>query len=99
MLILVIGVRADDVLQMALPAVAALIGRSAIEHGLVGDALEIEVERGVDAQAGAVDLFCAELALELAPDLLDKVGGNRVRRGLDVQAQGSGLQPLAPLRA
>ncbi len=65
----------------------ALIGGRAVEHGLVGRALQVEIERRVDAQARAMHLVDAILALQLPPHLLHKVRRLVVGRRLQVQPQ------------
>jgi len=66
----------EDVLDACLPAVAALVRCHAVDNGLVGNLLQVEVEGSVDAQAGLMHLFAAEALLQLAPHLLLEPGGD-----------------------
>ena len=59
------GAAGEDVFELALPSVAALVGGQAVEHGAVGRLLQVQIERGVDAQAGLVHLFGAEALFQL----------------------------------
>ena len=59
----------------------ALVGGEAIDHGAIGGLLQVEVERGVDAQAGLVHLLGAEALFELAPDLFLKPGSDATSAG------------------
>ena len=77
----------EHVLDAAAPAVAALIGGQPVEHGAVGGLLQIEIEGGVDAQAGLVNLFGAEPLFELAADFLLEPGSDRHLGLGDVQAE------------
>ena len=70
---------ADDVLQMALPAVAPFVGGQAIEHGLIRSPLQIHVERGINLQAAFVDLVGSVFAFQVAADLFDKIRSQRIR--------------------
>src|SRR6185437_1478702 len=80
----------DDVFKMAGPAAAALVGGQAVQHGAIGDALEVEVERGLHAQAILVDLFRSKAAVELLADLVLKPGGGGADRLGDMQAKRGG---------
>ena len=82
-----IGAFGHNILQPALPSVPALVVRGAVQHGLLRGMLQVQVERGVHAQTGAVDLIAAVLTLQLPPHLFHKVGGLRVSRRFDVQPQ------------
>ena len=77
---------------------AALVGGQAVGHGAIGDLLQVEVERGVDAQAGLVHLLGAEVLFELAPHLFLEPRGHRAHGLRDVQAQRSGAGLLRPAR-
>src|SRR5579863_5707188 len=70
------GAGGEDVFELALPAVAALVGGEAVHDGVVGGLLQIEVEGGLDAQAGFVDLFGAEALFELAADFFLEPGSD-----------------------
>ncbi len=72
------------------PAVAAFVGGDAIEDGVVGDVLEVHIEGGIDAQAGVVDFFGAELFFEFAADFFNEPGGDGHFRLGDAQAEGGG---------
>ena len=69
------------------PAAPALVGGQAVGHGAIGRLLQVEIERGVDAQAGLVHLFGAEALFELAPHLFLEPGRDRRLRLRDAQAQ------------
>jgi hypothetical protein len=66
--------------------VAALVGGTPSSDGAIGDLLQIEVERGVDAQAGLMHLFGAEVLFELAADFFLEPGSDALGLG-DVQAE------------
>ena len=66
---------------------AALVLGGAIQDGLVGDLLQIEIERGVDAEAGPVDFFGAVILFELLADLFDEVRSDAVGRLLDFEGE------------
>ena len=76
----------QNVLEIALPAVPALVRSRAVEHRLVGRSLQIEIERRVHAQSRAMGLLDAILVLELPPHLLD-VGRLAVRGRLQIQPE------------
>ena len=79
----------DDVFEMTLPAVAALVGGQAVEHGLIRGLLHVDVERGVDLQAAFVDLVGAVLAFEIAANFFDEIWSERIRdRGRDAGPAG-----------
>ena len=63
----------DHILQAALPSMPALIGGESIQHRLLRGVLQVQVERRIHAQARAVDLIGAVLALQLPSHLFDKI--------------------------
>jgi len=70
-----------DVLDFALPAVAALISGDAVEDGFVGDQLQIEIEGGVNAEPCFVNLFGAEALFEFAAECERAARAKRQLRG------------------
>ena len=79
------GALREDVHQLALPSVTALVRGQSIEHGLVRCLLHIEVQRRVHPQAAFVNLIAAVLALEIAANFLDEVRRDRIRIALQVE--------------
>ena len=77
----------EDVVEVAAPAVAAIVGVQAVADGLVGGALHCDVQRGVNAQAALVNGFGAVGGLEIFANFLDEIGREVVARQLDVQAE------------
>src|SRR5579862_7362059 len=67
-----------NIVQMALPAVAAFISSQAVEHGLIGGPLQLHIEGGVNLQSALVDLVSTVLALKVAANLFDKIGSQGV---------------------
>src|ERR1700722_11046982 len=64
---------------MVLPSVAALVGGQSVEHSLVGSALQVHIERSVDAQAALKDAIVTVFILEIAADVFDEIWGERIR--------------------
>jgi len=87
----------QDVLLLVFPAVAALVGGYAVGYGAVGGLLQVEVEGGLDFEAGFVDLLGAEALFEFAADFFLEPGGNGALRLRDVEAE-RGLTRLFSLR-
>src|SRR3954447_90486 len=67
-----------DVLEMAFPSMAALVGSKSVGHGLVRGFLHIHVEGGVNLEASFVNLVGAVFRFEVATDFFDEVGRKRV---------------------
>ena len=88
----------DHIFQVALPSVAALVGGQAIVDGAIGGLLQVQVERGVDAQAGLVDLLGAKALLEFLPHLFLKPGRDRALRLSDVETERRACAPARPVR-
>ena len=65
---------AQDIGQIAAPAVAAVVGVQAVANGLVRGLLHGHVQRGVDAQPLLVDGGRAVGVLEILADLFDEIG-------------------------
>ncbi len=72
---------------------AALVGGKAVGDGLIGGVLQIEIERGVDAQAGLVHFFRAKALLEFAADFFLEPGSDGHLRLGDVQTERRGCEP------
>src|SRR6266478_573311 len=72
---------------MSLPAVAALVSRQTIEHSLVRGSLKLDIYRGVNLQSALVDLIGAVFVFEVAADLLDEVGSERIGIVREMQDQ------------
>ena len=68
------GASLQDVVELALPSVAPLVGGKPVANGLVRGLLQIEIERGVDAEAGLMHLLGAEALFKLAAHLFLKPG-------------------------
>ena len=75
--------------KLAAPAVAAVVGVQAVADGLIGGALHVDVERGVDAQAALVHRFRAVGGFQILANLLDEIRG-QVLRG-DCRCRPSGV--------
>jgi len=73
--------------------VAALIGGQAVEHRVVRRALQVAVQRGVDAQPAFMHLVAAVLGFEVAADLFNKI--RRKRSGVMRQLQAD--RPVAEI--
>ena len=88
----------EDVVQVAAPAVAAIVGVQAVADGLICGALHRDVQRGVDAQAAFVNGFGAVGAFEIFANFLDEIGREIVARHFDVQTERLRRRPawLAP---
>ncbi len=82
------GALREHILKLALPSVAAFVGRQTVKGGLVGGLLPFKVERGVYAQAVLVDVFRAVFLFQVTADLLYEIWSDGVRQALDVQRQG-----------
>src|ERR1700751_1447888 len=80
----------DDVEEAPTPSAAALVGCEAVLYDAIGGLLEVEIERGVDLEAGFVHALRAVLAIEFAADFFDKPWSDAVGRRLDVEAEGGG---------
>src|SRR5437879_8414973 len=78
---------AKDVRKIALPTVAAFVAVQAIAQRLVGDALQVNVQRRVDAQAALVDGFGAVGGFEILANFLEEVWRQVVAWILDVQTE------------
>src|SRR5215472_4269264 len=85
---------ADDVLQVSLPAVAAFVCGESVAKRLLGGALHLEIQAGVDAQSGLVDLLGTILLLQVLADFFHKVRSNVVGLGLELQFQWCALGTL-----
>ncbi len=90
--------RRQNIFEMALPSMPSLVGSGAVEYSLIGRALQVEIERGVDAETRAMDLVHAVLMLQLPPHLLDEVGRLAVGWRLQMQAQRRSLRVRCLLR-
>ena len=82
-----VGLVHEDVIQLAAPAVTAVVGVQAVANGVVGGLLHRDVERGVHAQAALVHHFRAVGAFEIFADLFDKIRRQRISRRLKVQPE------------
>ena len=78
----------QDVGKLSLPAVAALIGGQAVEHRLIRGALQVHVERGIDPQSPLVHAVGAVLVFQIAANLLDEIGGERIGVVRQLQVEG-----------
>ena len=65
----------QNIFQVALPSMAAFISTQSIKQRLVRRALQIHIQRGVNAQATLVNLVAAIFALEVTAHFFDKIGG------------------------
>ncbi len=79
----------QNVLYPAAPAMTAFVSGQAIGHGVVGGLLQVEIEGGVDPQAGLVHFFAAEALFEFAAHFLLEPRGHGHFRLHHVQAEGS----------
>ena len=70
------------ILELALPAVAMLVGNQSIEHSLVRRSLQVGVERCVDAEPALMDLVAAVFFLEIAANLFGEPRCELVGAGL-----------------
>src|SRR5258708_36937613 len=68
----------DDVLQMRLPSMSPLVRRQPIQHSLIRSPLCLDVERCVNFQSAFMNLVSSVLTLEVAPNLLDNIGRERI---------------------
>src|ERR1700690_1772346 len=64
------GAAGENIFKLSLPAMAALIGDEAIEHGGGGGLLQIEVESGLNTESVFMDFVGAKALFELATDFL-----------------------------
>ena len=87
------------VFQLALPAMAPLVDRQAIDHSAVGGLLQVQIERGLHAQAGFVDLLGAEALFQFAADFFLKPGRDRRSRLGDMQDPAARCGLPRPARA
>ena len=97
---LVVGERrvaGQNILQMASPAVTALIGGQAVEHGAVGGVLQVHIERGVNPQAAFVNLVAAVFAFQIAADFLDKIRRQRIGIVGKFKTERAGRAPRPPV--
>ncbi len=78
---------AQDVGKIALPTVPPFVAVQAVAQGLVGDALQADVQRGVDAQPALVNGFGAVGGLEIFANVFEKVRREVVARILNVQTE------------
>jgi hypothetical protein len=67
--------------------VAALVGVQTAPQRLIGHALHVDVQRGVDAQAALVHRLRAVGCFEVFPDFLEKIGRQVIAWILQVQAE------------
>src|SRR5579862_3675699 len=66
------------VVEMTLPSVSAFICRYAIEYSVIGDLLQIGIQSCVNAQPTFVYLIGAVFIFQITPNLLHKIGRQRV---------------------
>ena len=78
---------AQNIGQIAAPAVAAVVGMQAVAHGLLGGLLRGEIQRGVDAQTLLVNRGGAVGVLEILPDVFDEVRGEIIPGRRNVQPE------------
>jgi len=78
---------AQHVRQITLPAMAPLIAVQPVAQRLVGHALQVDVQRGVDAQAALVHGLGSVLFFQILANLFEEVRGQVVTRILDVQTK------------
>ena len=78
---------AKHVGQIAFPAVAALVSMQPVAQGLIGDALEVGVQRGIHAQAAFVDRRRPVRCFEVFSNLFKKIRREVIARILHVQAE------------
>jgi len=77
----------EDVLDLAAPSVAALVGGYAVSHGTIGDLLQVEIKRGVDTQPVFMHLLRAEVFFEFAANFFLEPRGHRAYGLRDMQSQ------------
>ncbi len=77
-----VAVVRQNIVELAAPAVAPVVGVQAVANGLVGGALHGDVERGVHAQAALMHRFRAVGAFQIFADFLHEVRRQRVSRRL-----------------
>jgi hypothetical protein len=82
------GAGGEYVFKMAPPTAAALVYGDAIFNGTVSGPLQVEIEGGVDAQAGFMHLFRAETLVEFLPHFILEPRSNQAFRLGDVEAKG-----------
>ena len=92
------GAVGKHVFELALPAVTALVGGESVSQGVVGGLLQVEIERGVDAQAGLVHLLGAESLFQFAANLFLEPGSDRHLRLGDVKTERRAARLLSLLR-
>ena len=80
----------DDVFEMSLPPVTALVGGEAIEHSLIRGFLQIDVERRVDLETAFVDLISPVLAFEITANLFDEIRSERIWIVREMEDEGGG---------
>src|ERR1700746_657907 len=78
----------EHIFQTSAPAVAPLISRKAIEHGLSCRLLQVHVEAGVDPHTAFVYLLGAIFVLQIAAGSLNKIWCGQIGTRSDVQAEG-----------
>ncbi len=69
----------DDIIELAAPAMAALVRGEAVEQGLTSGLLQFHIERGVNAQTALMDLIATVLAFQIAADFLHEMRCERIR--------------------
>ena len=80
-----------NILEVSLPAMAALIGRQTIQHSLVCGLLQLDVKRGIDAQTTFMYFITSIFLFQITPHFLDEIGGDGIFCRLDVQDDGRGF--------
>ena len=82
-------------MQIAAPAVAAIVVMQAIKHGLIGGALHRDIQRRVNAQALLVHGGGAVGAFEILANFFDEIRREIVVRRRQMQRQRSGAAASA----
>src|SRR5262249_7080041 len=63
----------DYVPQMSFPPVPALVNGQAIQYGLIGSLLQIQIQRGIDPHARLMHLVSAIFLLQVTTYFLHKI--------------------------
>ena len=91
-----IAMVAQDIVELAAPAVTPVVGVQAVADGLVGGALHGDVERRVHAQPAFVHRFGAIGAFQILADFFDEIRRQGIARRLARAAPGAARSPAAP---
>src|SRR5215469_5586956 len=68
----------QNIFEMSSPSMAPFVGSEAVEERLVGGALQVHIEAGIDAQPALVHLIGTVLAFQVTANFFDKIRGQRI---------------------